>query len=220
MITREQLRSARALLDFSTTVVAGHIGVSAKTISNFEAGSGPASGVRLPDLQLFYENRGVEFLDHSGVRLKPSGHRHYKGVAEFRQFYDDLYAHAKEPGGEIALYNAASDLVIPALGEEFVAMQAARMVKIRENFTYRVIFAEGDDMFFGDSYCEYRWVPKKFFREGVAIFLFGGKTAFALFAENDVEVFVLENTAITDLQFIQFNYFWSIASPVGSDAPD
>ena len=133
---------------------AENIGVDQKTISNIESGKGEVSSPHTVKLVQFYESRGIQFIDHNGVRQSPSGIRVYRGNSEFRQFYDDLYETARTTGGEICLYNAVSHLVIAALGEEYVKVQQERMTKIKDSkpdhFTYKVIFAEGDGTFFGN----------------------------------------------------------------------
>ena len=138
---------------------------------------------------------------------------HYRGNAEFRQLYDDLYETAKAIGGDICLCNGSSKLVINALGEDFVKSQQERMTKIKNNYRYRVIFAEGDGVFFGADYCQYRWIASKFFNT-TAIFIFANKVGFATFRDNDVSVIVHEHPDIAETQRHLFNYFWLNASEI------
>ncbi len=213
MISKEQFRAARALLAVTQGFVAENIGATSKTISNIEEGTGQVESKYSGALQKFYENRNIEFLDHNGVRQKPSGLLFYQGNAEFREFYNDIYETAKTIGGDICLCNGSSDLVINALGADFVKTQQERMYKIKNNFTYRVIFAEGDGVFFGDSYCQYRWISSKFFNE-TAIFIYGNKVGFATFKNNDVSVVVHEQADIAETLRNTFDFYWLNASEI------
>ncbi len=214
MITREQLRAARALGGFDQKLVAKNVGVDPKTISNIESGKGNISSPHVVNLVQFYESRGIEFTAHNGVRNNPAGVRVYRGNAEFREFYDDIYETARKVGGEICLYNAASHLVIGALGDEFVKLQQERMLALKakkpNQFLYRVIFAEGDGTFFGASYCEYRWINQQHFIDDTATFVFGDKVGVATFSENDVHVVVIENAGFAASLKKQFGLQWQL----------
>ncbi len=77
MIAREQLRMARAALNWGVRDLAKKAGVSANTISRYENGA-DALGETLLKIRRALETAGVVFLDDSdqgvGVRLKrPSG---------------------------------------------------------------------------------------------------------------------------------------------------
>jgi transcriptional regulator with XRE-family HTH domain len=72
----EQIRAARALLDWSQADLAEASGVSTTTIKRMEAGSGPPGGTyeNVSKLQRALEAAGIEFLNHGepGVRLRKS----------------------------------------------------------------------------------------------------------------------------------------------------
>jgi len=73
MVTREQLRMARAALNWGVRDLAAKAGVAANTISRYENGS-DAYGDTLTKLRRALEAGGVIFLDGNGegpgVRLK------------------------------------------------------------------------------------------------------------------------------------------------------
>jgi transcriptional regulator with XRE-family HTH domain len=73
MVTREQLRMARAALNWSVRDLAAKAGVAANTISRYENGS-DAYGDTLTKLRRALEGGGVIFLDENGdgpgVRLR------------------------------------------------------------------------------------------------------------------------------------------------------
>lgn len=213
MITKQQLRAARGLAGFGQKFVAENIGVDPQTISNIESGTGKVSSLHLAKLVDFYESRGIEFTDHNGVRNNPSGVRIYRGNAEFREFYDDIYETARKVGGEICLYNAASHLVIGALGSDYVKIQQERMLELKtkkpDHFNYRVIFAEGDGTFFGATYCEYRWIHPQHFND-TATFVYGDKVGVVTFAANDVTVVVIKNAGFAESLKKQFALQWQL----------
>jgi len=75
MITREQLRMARAALNWSVRDLAARSGVAANTISRYENGT-DAYNETLMKLKKALESGGVMFIDANGdgpgVRLKKS----------------------------------------------------------------------------------------------------------------------------------------------------
>jgi transcriptional regulator with XRE-family HTH domain len=73
MVTREQLRMARAALNWSVRELAAKAGIAANTVSRYENGS-DAYGDTLNKMRRALETGGVIFLDENGegpgVRLK------------------------------------------------------------------------------------------------------------------------------------------------------
>jgi DNA-binding XRE family transcriptional regulator len=70
MITNMQSRAARGLLHWTQEDLAKEAGVSALTISKFEAGLTTPVPSTLAVLKIAFEKAGVEFLDGDGVRLR------------------------------------------------------------------------------------------------------------------------------------------------------
>ena len=71
MVSREQVRMARAALGWGVRVLAEKAGITANTISRYENGA-DALGETLAKIQRALEAGGVEFIngDAPGVRLK------------------------------------------------------------------------------------------------------------------------------------------------------
>lgn len=74
MVTREQVRMARAALDWTVRDLARKSGVSANTVSRYENGT-DAMGDTLMRIRRTFETAGVMFIDEDeaggvGVRLK------------------------------------------------------------------------------------------------------------------------------------------------------
>jgi transcriptional regulator with XRE-family HTH domain len=85
MITAEQCRAARGLLDWSQAELADKAGVGIVTVRQFEAGDHEPRRATLDVIKRAFESAGVEFIDQNGggpgLRLKK---RHQKKSAAQR----------------------------------------------------------------------------------------------------------------------------------------
>ena len=74
MITAEQCRAARGLLDWSQAELADKAAVGIVTVRQFEAGSHEPRRATLDVIKRAFESAGVEFIDQNGggpgLRLK------------------------------------------------------------------------------------------------------------------------------------------------------
>ena len=73
-ITTEQVREARRLLGWSVSALADRSQLSQGTITNFENGVHPISGLNVAAIRLALEAAGVEFtyVEQPSVKLKES----------------------------------------------------------------------------------------------------------------------------------------------------
>jgi transcriptional regulator with XRE-family HTH domain len=67
MVTREQIKAARAVLGWSTRDLAERTGVAPNTVSRFENGA-DALGETLTKLQVVLEAHGIEFVKLDAIR--------------------------------------------------------------------------------------------------------------------------------------------------------
>ena len=78
MVTREQVKMARAALGWGVRDLAAKAGIAGNTVSRFENGS-DALGETLRKIRRVFEEAGITFIDEtgggSGVRLKKRNER-------------------------------------------------------------------------------------------------------------------------------------------------
>ncbi|MCI5061224.1 MAG: helix-turn-helix transcriptional regulator, partial [Alphaproteobacteria bacterium] len=202
MITPTQMRAARAMLDVSQGYVAEHLGIAANTLSKIESGQSDISASRMRDIERFYERSGVEFTDSDGVKWKSGGVETYQGRAGFLEFMDDVYETMKT-GGEVLVNNVDESDFIKWIGDQ-AESHVKRMREIK-NLNFRILVEEGDDNTVASSYASYRALPKEQFGT-VPLYLYGDKTALIVFGEDDVEVFVVVHSAISQYFRSRFNH--------------
>lgn len=78
MVTREQVKMARAAMGWGVRDLAARVGVAANTISRFENGS-DTYGDTLKKIRRVFEDAGIVFIDENGggagVRLRKRAER-------------------------------------------------------------------------------------------------------------------------------------------------
>ena len=206
MITGEQVRAARALLDWSLADLAEKSGIGQQAISKFENRETEPMSKTVQKLQNVLEDAGIEFLSTGGVQPRQDVIRSYKGRAGFIEFIYDVYETAKSGQGEICVSNVNEADFEYWLGDEDAAY-VEKMDKLK-NINFRILSKHGD-MNVSSSYAEYRWVPEEQF-SAAPFYVYGDKFAMILF-EKDVTVFVVKNSSIADAQRKQFDIAWDKA---------
>src|SRR5882672_6670635 len=101
MINAEQIRAARALLDWSTADLAQQAGLTVNGINKIERGHVQAHRETMEVLTRIFEEAGVEFLPGSGLRKKDRIIKTFDGEGANHSILDDIYNTLKDKGGEI-----------------------------------------------------------------------------------------------------------------------
>jgi transcriptional regulator with XRE-family HTH domain len=194
------------LLGLDQKDVADASGVNVNVLSRIERGEARPQERTLAKLSSFYERAGIEFLETDGVRRRKALVHVYEGQSGFRQVMDQVYETARDRGGPISLFNGPPRLFLKWLGEDWYAMHAARMRKVKSKIDFRIIVKEGERAFIAGDFARYRWFPKKKFRERT-FYAFGDRVAFLNF-EDDVRIVVIEQEEMAESFHILFDIAW------------
>ena len=114
MISPEQIRAARAMIDWSQEALAEASGLSPTTIHNLEKGK--LSHRSTIPVRKALENKGFEFFGTNGLNRRTDESRTYEGVNSQEEFFEDIFATAKESGGEIVAIYKSSETLARSLG--------------------------------------------------------------------------------------------------------
>lgn len=208
MITGRQIRAARALLDISQDDLAIAAGLTKQGISKIEDGSVQPREGTITDITRVFRDKGVEFTENQGVRLKPAGVEVYEGVDRYDEFYDFLYEHLKKNGGDVCL-SVLQERVLSKYRKD-PSLHRRRMKELfdRGAITFRILATESD---FSSSYATYRWqLPQS--AAPTSFYAFGDCLALISFAHvTPPYVVVIQSSAITEAYRSAFDIAWAQA---------
>lgn len=207
MPTIEQIRAARALLDWSQADLADHAGLSQTGIARIENGTNQPNTHTLVKIRAAFENADVEFLGDAGLRRKTGEVKTLRGREGFQTFMNDVYETLRQNGGEVRVSNVDERQWIRWMGEEGYAVHADRMKKLSGSVNFRILIEEGDDFFIANEFAQYRWFPKALFH-GQSFYAYGNKLALIDFAKSDVSVMLMDQRNFAQSFIVLFDIAW------------
>ncbi len=207
MITVEQIKAGRALLEWNQNELAKYSGVSKDAINKIERRIVMPRAESLQKIGKAMEGGGVEFIEGPGVRLRADTLqvRVFEGKDAVFRLFDDINKTLKP--GQVMFCNGVDERYFIAAGET----KFKEYLKIwkENNIGSRVLSLHGDN-FFVDYREHYRWVPAERFSQ-VPHFIYENKYAIILWKPIQ-RILVIENRAITDSFRKQFEATWKKAA--------
>lgn len=213
MITGRQIRAARGLLKWSCPDLAEKAGLTRETINKIEADTIQPREGTLNDIIRTFNQNGVEFIDTTGVRIKPQGVEVLLGQAGLQQFFNNVYTYTRDHGGKIVQLGIDENLFW-AMGKEFSGAHRKRMAKLveeRKDIQVQAILSQGDTNFIASEYNHYRWISKDIFSP-VPFYIYGQTLAIMDFQTIPAPTILVHNfPAITEAYRKQFTAFWRLS---------
>lgn len=209
MITLEQMRAARGLLNWSQSDLAGHAGISVTAMNNIDRGLSKPRLQTLKDISKVFENNGVEFTEGNGVRFRKDVFKieTFEGPLGFQAYLRDLIDTQVAQGGDALHYTYDDPQMVKKHRKVlFDFYREYTQLKLKE----RILTVEGVTERSGPPQTsEYRTLTKDFFgRIGHSIY---GKK-YCIFLKN--RIIIIENEDIADAYRKQFESDWKIAKKV------
>ncbi len=206
-LTTQQIKAARALLEWDQHELANRSGVSFYQITELESGRARASKV-LEAVHRTFINNGLDFAD-GGVIHRKYEIRTLRGQQGFWDFFDDVYETVKEHGGDILVHNVDERLFEKWLGEKRFPHRE-RMHKLT-NFQQKIVVREGDAHFTAKyATTQYRWSSANE-SPSTPFYLYGHKLAMIIFKEDDVSVYIIDQPEIAESYKTLFMDAWDRA---------
>jgi DNA-binding XRE family transcriptional regulator len=206
MLKPEQVRAARAFLDWSQQELADRAGTARMTIRHIEEGTVQPQRGTLADIIKVFDDQGIEFIGDRGVALRGDQVVRLTGENIFFRVLDDVIATLRGIRGAEALFACVDDRRSPP-----VVIENYRRLR-DAGIAMRSLVKEGDAYLMGKPK-EYRCLPEKFFHNTASV-IYGDKFAtMILDAETgeDAGAVIIRNSHVAAAQRNLFNFIWSVA---------
>lgn len=218
MIVGRQIRAARALLDMSQDELAEAAGLTPQAIRKIEGGDVQPREGTIADITRVFNERGLEFTDNSGVRLKPNNIEVFEGSDRFDEFYDFIYDYLKTHGGDVCIASSDARLYAKYRKRPEVHRERMRALVKEGKVSFRILAEEGDYHLTAASYATYKWQPKEQFAP-TSFYAFGDCLALVSFVHNPSPYVILIRSAPFSLAYRQaFDVVWEKASTPPAEA--
>jgi DNA-binding XRE family transcriptional regulator len=114
MICAQQIKAARAWLDWTRETLAEESGISPATIRNLECGKIAPRSAEV--VRLAFENKGFTFHGKNGLTRETAENRIFDGTDSGERFFDYMLSGLREKGGELAVVFKKQTQLLRALG--------------------------------------------------------------------------------------------------------
>jgi transcriptional regulator with XRE-family HTH domain len=211
MITLEQIRAARGLLNWSQSALAQECGISVTAMNNIDRGLAVPRSSTLDKIQTVLEENGVEFTEGKGVRMRDELFivHSYKGPDAIIRYMKDVVETLKKTG-DVALHMLADERSYFELTKQysfvFKYFQDFRKYGLHEY----ILTTEGIMERYGPPDCAtYKWCSPELTSQ-IGTSIYGNK--YCIFLED--RIVVIENPAIVEAYRAQFMQNWKRARPM------
>lgn len=205
-ISPEQIRAARAILDWSREDLASATSLSPDTIRRIESDALQPRTSTLSAIKAAFERRDIQFLPNNGLARQDNTVTVLEGKSCLVRLYDDIYHALKDTGGEVLVLCADDRSLEP---EVMLAENRLRAAGIR----MRQLIEAGNEMHVGPDN-EYRTIPSAFFHHEMQV-VYGTRVASCLSSKH--KVVIINDGSWATMARKTFDLMWQNAQPVGTN---
>ncbi len=202
LISPEQCRAARALLDWSQPELAAKCNMHVQTISSFEKATGsPTRNTLLRIFEIFLR-AGIEFLPNNGVAM--SKDKFYISEGYLAILEDCL--NSLQPGDEILSHCADDRRSTEEVNRKFEELHAKGIIM-------RATTCAANDK--RRPFRAYKILPDDYFNTSQLILTYGDKIVMHLDGgKENYRFLTIKNKTLADVMSRQFEYWWKNGKPV------
>lgn len=198
LITSNQIKAARGLLEWTQEQLANHASLTIDQVRRFEGGKSQTVEI-LEAIHKAFVAEGIAFTTH-GVELRNNSITVIEGDEWFLRLLDDvIFSLEGKPDAEL-LIECGDERQSP---KEVVD----RVRQLRDaGIKMRLLVEEGNTHLIGPLN-EYRYIPKERFNNYVA-FIYGDK--FAICTENNTKALVFKDASLATTRRNIFDLLWDV----------
>lgn len=201
-ISIQQVKAARALLDWTQDDLAAQAGIDVNRLRGFESGrTKPLEVVEAVHEAL--SRGGILFLDE-GVQRQKFQIRVYEGEDCYLRLMDDAFHALSKNKGEFLLSGADERRSTQEVTERTRAMRKAG-IQMR-------FLVKDQNTFLMGPLEEYRWLNDELYVDGDVKVIFGDTIAYLMTWQKTPRVVILDDKIIAEENRRTFNYLWRLSS--------
>jgi transcriptional regulator with XRE-family HTH domain len=209
MITAEQIKAARALLNWKQSDLAAKTGLSLPSINNIERKIGSPRLSTLTTIKNILQSAGIEFIGTNGVQK-------HTEVFEMHEFtgndfltkpYDDLFNCMRSDRDEVLMYGIDDRLYAKHMPSDTLRYYYHQK---KTGFSERSLLRDGDMFFLSSPQC-YRWIDPKLLGV-IPYYVYHDRLVMINWKAK--RTILIRSQAIADTFRAQFEFLWKMAKPV------
>jgi transcriptional regulator with XRE-family HTH domain len=209
VITAEQIRAARALLNWKQADLARQTGLSLPSINNIERSIGSPRVSTLKTIQNALQAAGVAFLGNNGVQKHSEVFEmvEHQGDDFMRRLNEDLFLCMRGPADEVCMLGIDDRMYVKHAPEESVNYYDHQ---IKTGFQDRMLFCDDDDFFISRlEAC--RWIAPQLLGM-IPYYVYHDRLAFIMW--DTKRTIIIRSRSIADTFRAQFDFLWQMAKPI------
>lgn len=215
MIDAEQIRAARALLDWPTSELAKRSGLTVNGINKIERGHVVAQRDSLKKIQKVFEEAGIEFLPGSGIRRKDKMVTTIEGKHHRKALIESMYNTLKHTGGEFLVIHEREGALPENLGLK--ELKESLTKRRKANIHHRLLVLEDDPGLFA-PFDTYHIIDKKYFA-ACPLRIWDSKVSFSI-DQHPSRGIIIEDSRIAEAARRLYNFVWDHTKPVPKEIQD
>lgn len=208
-VTVIQIKAARAILNWTQEDLANQAGLSVPAINMLERGIHTPRADTLKAIQNAMEKAGVEFMEYSGVRLRPANFEQitYQGEHYIEKLDEDIFSVLQSPEDEMLAISPNEQLWM--LYSTHINKKYAEH-REKTGFKERMLIPE-NTYFLTSPWQVYRKLPLSYFGN-VCFEIYGDRFASVIWDAKTVTITKNQQTA--DAQRKIFETLWTQGTPI------
>jgi transcriptional regulator with XRE-family HTH domain len=211
MISIEQIKAARALLDWTQEDLAKAAGLSKPMINTLERRLANPKVDTLNSIQKALESAGIEFTEGPGIKLQSMVLKTqvFEGSDAVVRLLNDIVDTLKGTGQKVMI-SGVDERIYREIGGPRVVDGIKQ--RFKHGIRAMILSCEGDTDFL-DPIEDYRWMKKEYFST-TPFYVYDNKYAIILWGPPQ-KVVLIENNEIAECYRKQFLAHWAVAKPAG-----
>lgn len=198
MLTIDQIRAARALLNWSQADLAEKAGLSQTGIARIENGTNKPNTSTLNKIEAAFDKADIEFIGTVGLRKRAGEVRVLSGPDAMSDFLDDVYETiikhgTQENPTQVYLSNVVHQNWLKWMGPQRWKNHTDRMTAKKDIMDVRIIVKEGDYNFPTNAYSKYKWISASLFNDK-SFYSYHDKLAFLNFMDDSLQIFIMQQS--------------------------